>query len=159
MIDQFRLKRPNDVSLCLAVAAERAKLDFFFFNEWASSNTLSASYADKISSGQSIPVQKKIKVDAMPLRDIMHDHFHGQAPDFLNIDVEDLDIDVLKSNDWYFYRPKVVAVEDFDFSLSAMGTSPITQALADQGYLLFSRTIYTSFFIDEKFNRENWGFK
>lgn len=154
MIDQFKLKRPNDISICMAVASEKSELDFFFFNEWASSNTLSESFAERISSGQNVPIQKKIKVNAIPLRDIMREHFDGDPPDFLNIDVEDLDVEVLQSNDWGIHRPKVVAVEDFDLPFENGIKTPITQILESHGYLFFSRTIYTNFFIDEKFNRE-----
>ena len=36
----------------------------------------------------------------------------GQAIDFLNVDVEGHDLEVLESNDWKRFRPKVIVVED-----------------------------------------------
>lgn len=39
--------------------------------------------------------------------------------DLLNIDTENMDFDVLKSNDWARWKPKVIVVESHGFEVGA----------------------------------------
>ncbi len=53
------------------------------------------------------------------------------------------------------YHPSfasVVAVEDFGFRFKAPNGSKLYALLVESGYQMFSRTIYTSFFIESGFN-------
>jgi FkbM family methyltransferase len=152
MIEQFKLARPGDVNLNIAVGAERGRMLFYKFHDWASSNTLRKEFAENISKQQNVPITSRTEVEIVPLVEIMDTYFCDGGPDFLNIDVEELDAEVLGSNDWKRFRPKVVAVEDFGFRFKAPSASKLYALLVESGYQMFSRTIYTSFFIESGFN-------
>ena len=152
MIEACRLARPGDVNLRLAIAGDRGKRPYFVFHEWASSNTLCEAFAKHISATQQVDITSRSEVEVVPLVEIMQRYFRDRAPDFLNIDVEDLDSEVLCSNDWNRFRPSVVAVEDFEFRVDAPLRSKIYALLTGHGYKLFSRTVYTNFFIETAFN-------
>ena len=54
-------------------------------------------------------------VKAMPLSSVLDIHLpRGKSIDFLDVDVEGADLEVLKSNDWDKYRPRYIMVEVFD---------------------------------------------
>ncbi len=159
MIDEFKLQRPNDVNLNVAVGKEHGTLEYYFFNDWASSNTCSPEFAAAISKGQNIPVDSQRLVEIVPLLEIMETYFRTAPPDFMNVDVEDLDADVIASNDWKRFRPKVIAVEEISFSSRDPGKSTIFNVLDENGYLFFSRTIFTNFFIERGFNASTHQFK
>jgi hypothetical protein len=54
--------------------------------------------------------------------------------DFFDIDVEGFDLEVLKTNDWVKYRPKVIVIES-DISLQNDISSEIVKYLELQNYL------------------------
>ncbi|MCK5460340.1 FkbM family methyltransferase, partial [Candidatus Parcubacteria bacterium] len=66
--------------------------------------------------------------------------------DFLSIDVEGLDYQVLKSNNWQKYRPEIVLIEDLKKSLTDIFNSNITIFMQKQGYQLYAKTFNTVFY-------------
>ena len=57
----------------------------------------------------------------------------GQTIDFISIDVEGLDYNVLLSNDWEKYQPQIILVEE-NVNVDELGNSPIYQFLKSKGY-------------------------
>jgi FkbM family methyltransferase len=150
MMAHFRNLRPNDVNLHAAVAGKEGTVTFYRFHEWASSNTISRQFADSIAKSQNIEIEQEIPVHALPLRKILDRHLPaGERIDFLNVDVESVDLEVLESNDWDKYRPLVVAIEDIGYDFDNPKASPTYNFLRERGYRPISRTIYTNFFADD----------
>lgn len=56
----------------------------------------------------------------------------------LNIDAEGLDMEVLQSNDWTRYKPKVVVVECVDFDLAHPEQSSVYCFLLAKNYRLYT---------------------
>jgi len=158
MIEEFNRVRPADTNINGAVGPENGTVEFHLFHDWASSNTTSGSFAEAISTAQNTAIARTTTVPMFTLDTIMERYFTDAPPDFMNIDVEDVDIQAIQSNDWQKYRPKVVAVEDFEFSVRH-SPSPITDFMFQSGYTLFSRAVYTSLFIEDEFNSRTLKFK
>ena len=66
----------------------------------------------------------------------------------LDIDVEGMDLDVLKSNNWLKYRPKLILVEILDNNLDNIKKNPVVQFMQKQNYIIFSKLDNTLFFKD-----------
>ena len=82
-----------------------------------------------------------------PLSSVLdHNLLKGQKIDFISIDVEGLDLEVLKSNDWSKYRPKFVLVEILSSGLHEIENSEIGQFLSDAGYAVSAKCVNTVFF-------------
>jgi hypothetical protein len=61
---------------------------------------------------------------------------------FLNIDTEGFEMDVLQSNNWQKFRPKVIAIEQNSiFSLSDVIESEVNKYLTQLGYLAFAKNL------------------
>ena len=69
-----------------------------------------------------------------------------QIIDFMSIDVEGLDYEVLISNDWSKYRPKYVLAEIFDSSLQEIEQGQIGKFMKNVGYFLYAKCIHTVVF-------------
>lgn len=150
MIAQFAQFRPKDISLHCGVGAVRGIMEFFQFHDWASSNTGSPEFARQVAAASNVPVPECVSVNVMTLREVMESYFASGAPDFMNVDVEEMDVDVLTSNDWDRYRPKIIAVEDLHYNFDRPHDSKIYGFLTSVGYDLFSRCIFTSLFRDRR---------
>ena len=80
----------------------------------------------------------------IPLKDILEQYLPTDKKiDFLNIDVEGLEIDVLKSNDWDRFSPEVILVEFFSTSLNDILRSDLHGFLTSLSYHLTSSTPHT----------------
>jgi hypothetical protein len=66
--------------------------------------------------------------------------------DFLSIDVEGLDLNVLRSNDWSRYRPKIVLAEDLNADIMESAKSELSEYLNRNDYSLLAKTVNTAFY-------------
>ena len=70
----------------------------------------------------------------------------GQKIDFLSIDVEGLDMEVLISNDWQKYRPEYILIEDKDFDFVTHESLEIYNFICKMNYQIMAKTLSTSIF-------------
>ena len=94
---------------------------------------------------------RKKSIDTWPLADILDEYLPaGTTIDFMTIDAEGLDMEVLRSNNWKKYRPSYILVESNPFMLSDMHSSELGQFMQQEGYSIFAKTYYTYFFRNMK---------
>jgi len=141
----FNNIRPRDTNLEIAVSQKEQELTYYMFNEPAL-NTFSKSIAMQ-RQNEDYKIEKNIKVPSLPLSKILSNHLpKRQLIDVLNVDVEGLDLEVLRSNDWQNYRPKIILVEILDSHLNAINSEPIYNYLGKKGYSLVSKLFHTCIF-------------
>jgi FkbM family methyltransferase len=105
--DLFLRHRKRDINLNVGVGSKNCQKEFYVnaspsFSEYAT-NTFVKKYKKENS------VSKLVNV--FTLETILNCFEIEQEIDFFDIDVEGLDLEVLKSNNWKKYRPKLVLVE------------------------------------------------
>lgn len=147
-MDSFRRSRPRDINIESAVALEDAYLTYHIFGERALNTFDEALARQYVESG--IPFVSRIDVRARPLANLLNEYLPaGQSIDLLTVDVEGLDLDVLKSNNWTRFRPKVLIVEELRQSPKNKDES-ICSYLAGLGYDEFARTYNSVFYMDKR---------
>jgi len=143
----FDKVRPRDTNLEIGVSRERASLTYYFIGENSPMNSFSPDFLKQIQMLDQ--VKSEITIPTVPLAEILERHLpQGQAIDFLNVDVEGHDLEVLESNDWQRFRPRVVVVEDE--ALDA-GTSTIVGRMRSHGYELCAQNVIVLDKINEYF--------
>lgn len=132
----FNLLRPGDINLEIGISATEGHADFYIFNEPAL-NTFNKETALAVEAQHArYQVTAIKKIPTKPLRDILHQHAPGKEIGLLTIDVEGLDLEVLKSNDWNQWRPKFIMVEDHNFEPGNPTGSEIFNYLHSLNYSL-----------------------
>lgn len=149
---EFLRLRPRDINIEAAVAEEVRDLTFYIFNEPALngfSKDLAEERAGKLYDWKII---EERPMKTVPLAQLLERHVPpGQKIDFMSIDVEGLDLEVLRSNNWEKFRPSVLLVEDSDEVTGFEGeTSEISRYLEARGYRSCCKTLLTTFFVDEE---------
>jgi hypothetical protein len=82
------------------------------------------------------------------LKEILDKHVPpGVTIDFMTIDVEGLDHEVICSSDWSRYRPRLVLVELLNVGIDHVFDHPTTQFLRQQGYRPVAKTLNSVFFV------------
>ena len=148
----FSIERPEDINLEIGVSKKQSELQFYMFNEPAL-NTFSIDEAKKKDGLRNYKIVDTKKIPTYPLKEIFDKHLkRNQNIDFISIDVEGLDLDVLKSNDWTTYRPHFVLVEDLQKqSLNDFfAKSDLFKYLDSLNYELVAKTFNTLFFKDKE---------
>ena len=144
----FPRRRRRDFNLNVGIG-NGEKLTFYVFNEGAL-NTFDPALAKerdgKIHLGRQYKIIDRIEVQTRTLADILDKHLPAGTPiDLLTIDVEGMDFDVLKSNDWTRYLPQFILVE-CESELDGLADDEIYQFLHAKGYSIAGRTLYTTLF-------------
>ena len=93
-----------------------------------------------------------IKVKVKKLCEILDEYLKDRKIDFLNVDVEGLDLDVLQSNNWAKYRPAFVLAEIQNSSLHNIDQNKIGQFMKECGYNIYAKQVNTVFFKDSYVN-------
>lgn len=145
----FKRIRSRDINLEMAVALTSGKLTYYAFNEPAL-NTFDSELAKQREANVRYRLETQIDLPTERLDRILTQYLPaGQHIDFMSVDVEGLDFDVLQSNDWTHFRPTYVLVERLSADRRDIcGVSPTIDYLAGQGYSLFAHTVNTAFFYD-----------
>ncbi|MBL0358569.1 MAG: FkbM family methyltransferase [Chitinophagaceae bacterium] len=114
--------RPHDTVVNAGIGISAAgEADFYLFPNYANGlSTFSEKEARHweqtgMKGLGKIPVEKVIKLPLIPVNDILEKYFSSKAPNFVSIDVEGLDLDILKSLDFAKYQPEVICVETLGY--------------------------------------------
>lgn len=138
----FRIFRMRDTFVHAAVGAE-GQHTYYRFSDGAY-NTFDATEAEARKKNPRLTFLGEEKISLRPLSSIIN----GRSIDFLNVDAEGKDVEILRSHDWQTF-PKVIAVEDHAFDVHVPRQSEVYAYLVDKGYkltglcgptLVFSRT-------------------
>jgi FkbM family methyltransferase len=144
---KFAELRPRDINVVAGVGSTPSKLEFYVFNEAAVSTfdlELATRYAKEVPEWKIISQEK---VEVRPLSEILDECTKpDQHIDFLNVDAEGRDLDVLVSNDWNHYRPSIVAVECHGNTCESVADDPVAKFLAARGYVSIAKTFSTVIF-------------
>lgn len=88
----------------------------------------------------------RLRVPVVPLKQVLDEHLPAETTiDFLTVDVEGMDLDVLLSNNWSRYRPRFILVE-IKGSLAEVHSNPIHEMLNQHDYRLEGKTLKTAIF-------------
>lgn len=141
----FNIKRRRDVNLEIGVSKNGGDLYFFIFEEGAL-NTFSEELANKYKSLGYKMIEKRI-VKTSKLGDILDTYLpKSQKIDFMSIDVEGVDVDVLESNNWDLYKPRYLLIEMHGVRFADMENSKFYLFLNSIGYELVSIAYITLIF-------------
>jgi hypothetical protein len=115
-------------------------------------NTFSESEARRYEETGKHQIVRIDKIPVVTTHDIFRDHFGDSAPDFLTIDVEGLDFEILDSIDFDKYRPVVVCVETLTFSenKSEQKLPETIELLKSAGYMVYADTYINTIFVDRR---------
>ena len=143
----FRKDRARDLNIEIGVGLEESCLNYYVFNEPALNSFSENISRERHNSQTEYKILKVLPVDVLPLSIILDRNLpDGQGIDFMTVDVEGLDYDVLKSNNWVKYRPKIVLAEVLGSSLNELQDSQIGRLMNEVGYVLHAKTVHTVFF-------------
>ena len=145
----FDKLRPRDYNLEMGVSLEKGNLTYFVFNESAL-NSFNEELSLEREKNTDYRLLNKITVSTDRLDSILSEHIKNTPIDFMSIDVEGHEMEVLQSNNWELFRPKYILIELLNSDLDSIKADSTYQFLTKIGYKLFAKTFNTYFFVEDR---------
>jgi FkbM family methyltransferase len=147
-MEAFKKLRPRDINIEAAISETSEQLTYYYLGAGNSMNTFSKEFLTKLGAeGQ---IKKEINITTRRLDAILEEHAAGKEINVMSIDVEGLELSVLRSNNWDKFRPQLISLESFEV-MNEQGDYDveIRNYFKDIGYKLISKTINGIFFLRE----------
>lgn len=150
----FKKMRPTDTNLNIGVGKAIGSFDFYIMDDEAL-NTFSADEKENfLTMGNKLV--KTLKIDMLTINSIIEKYFGEFAPDFISIDAEGVDVEIIDSFDFKKYTPKVICIETINYTPDGTGTKRVElcRKIEAAGYFEYANTNINSIFVNKK-----WWFK
>ena len=153
-IDLFNLQRPKDKNICACLSSNISVKNLYFFHSGSPINSLEK----ETTKNKNNFITKKVKTTTL---NSVLSNFEINEIDYLNLDVEGHENDILQGFDINRYKPKVISVEYLDFKMEKMEfknnnlhnvlKSNIYNFLIENGYYFINWTHADLIFVHKSF--------
>jgi FkbM family methyltransferase len=142
----FNQFRPRDINLAVGVSDEPGIQTYFMFDESAL-NTFDEELCRQRQQDARYHLTGTFQIEMARLGALLNQYLpQGIEVDFVSIDTEGHDLNVLRSNNWVRYRPRVLLVERIEKSVEEVFSTELHYFLSEQKYRLFAKTYNTLFY-------------
>jgi FkbM family methyltransferase len=151
LFSEIKRKRHRDICLNIGVGSNnKSEADFYIMSSRAM-NTFSQAEAERYQSYGSLNIEKKIKIPLIQINQIISDNF-STKPNLISLDVEGLDIEIIKTFDFVRYRPEIFCIETLTYTedKSESKIPEIISHMETKNYFLYADTYINSIFVDKE---------
>ena len=107
--EKLTKNRKKDINLNLGIGRKNGKFIFYRFTP-STLSTFSIEKAEEYKK-QGYKLIDKREIEVRKLDDVLSEYCKDKIIDFMSIDTEGIDIEVLESNNWDKWRPKLIVIE------------------------------------------------
>jgi len=149
LIGEFFAERPDDINLNLGIAAKQGIGTFYLLgNEWLNTFSIDAAeYAVGFYSELGLSTENTIQIQLETLNAIVDKYNGGIFPEFLDIDIEGLDYDVLEKCDFTKSSPLVICVEVGTLEVARFNKVMAEKQCEGGGFLPYCRIPYNTIYV------------
>lgn len=140
----LKCMRTRDINLQVGISQVDEDKDYYVFQESAL-NTFDKQEAENVAALKSYGNYQIIKRQCRRLETVF-DEYQIQKIDFMDIDVEGMEMTVLQSINWEKVDINVILVEQKNMSIEDVMSSEIYQFLKDKGYIVMNKYRRTVFY-------------
>ena len=151
LANNFNVSRKEDVNLNLGIGDKEEALDFYVMKDNTLSTFSKEEYDFMISKGKELAEIKSIKLTTVSK--IIDQYCNKVFPDFLSLDVEGMDLEILKSIDFEKSYPKIICVEAADYSPIGAGKrrDELIDFLITKGYYEYANSNLNAIMVKNEF--------
>ncbi len=141
LIAAFHQHRPFDTNVNVGVALKPGTMKFYMWDDHSGRNTFNKEWADKLEK-----LEGSIDLEVTTIDIIVQLYCDGKYPDFLSIDIEGLDYDVLKQADFSKSSPRIICAE-----VPRQEDQKFCDMMHNKGYYKYSRHAVNVIFVREEY--------
>lgn len=149
MTQMLRELRPEDTIVEAGIGIdEHRSAPYYLIRDRPQLNTFSQEQVDRYRAEQKREVvEKTLDMPLRPIMEVIAEHFAESPPDLVSIDVEGLDLEILRTFDFAKSRPAVFCVETLRFGTKGLvgGTLDL---MREHGYVARGGSFVNTVFVD-----------
>lgn len=151
LLNAFLKERPNDTNLNIGVGTKEGELDFYVMEDTTLSTFSLEESKHLQQQGKKLNYIKKISTISLPK--IIEKFANNIFPDFLSLDVEGLDFEILQTIDFKHNFPKVICVEAAEYSPIGAGNrrTELIDFLVGNDYYEYANTNLNAIMVKKDF--------
>lgn len=151
LITAFTQYRPADTNLQCGVRFNDSTESTLYIMSSPVLNTFSKQEAEYVAAFGTYSITAEVPVPLLSLTDIIKAHCPSGVVDFMSIDVEGLDWEIIRYNPLHLIRPKVLCVETMRYTESGIGqkNETVIQYLTGIDYQVYADTGLNTIFVDK----------
>ncbi|WP_165000260.1 FkbM family methyltransferase, partial [Anaerophilus nitritogenes] len=157
LIQELKYYRYKDIILNNAVSTQGdSEIDFYVLSGDGLSTVSYEAALEFCKVNPNIKIMNEYKIKTISVTEII-DQYFGKAPTFISIDIEGLELEILKDIDFMKYRPLVIIVETIEYRpylAINIKTNEVADYLKTKGYVEYAFTGINSIFIDSEYMKK-----
>lgn len=148
---EFVKKRSRDLNFNFGISSIESTSTFYEMKDSTLSTFSKTEYSNYLELGYEL--MNSYNVEVVSIEKLLKSYCNSFLPDFLTIDAEGYDFQILKSLNFQFYRPKIVCLESRDHSKTGFGKKRVEllQFLIEKGYFEYADTGLNSIMVCNEF--------
>ena len=115
-IDLFNIERKKDLNICAAISSSKKIDDLFFYHNGSPINTL----VKDVALNRNTKYSEIKKIQSTSLNLVLEKYKIKDKINYLNIDTEGSELDVLRGFDLEKYKPNIISVEFLDLEMKKL---------------------------------------
>lgn len=149
--DGYKQLRPRDTFLTAGVGPKKGRVKFFEINPHTLS-TFSEETARSYVEEDGHEIVKTYNVPVIVIDKIIKKYFKNSLPNFLNIDIEGWDYEILQTLDFENWRPEVVCIETITYSTKneQVKVKKLFNLFKEHDYFPYADTFINTIFVDNR---------
>lgn len=150
LYEELRRVRPKDIVLNAGIGVDDASSVDFYIMDNRFLSTFSKEGAEHIASYGKNTIEQVVKIPLMNINAVIAEHFKT-CPNFVSLDVEGYDFDILKTFDFTAYRPEVFCLETIKYAQdnTEQKIPEIFDFMLSHGYMVYGDTYINTIFVDK----------
>ena len=146
---EIQKARKRDICLNVGVGFSEASVAEFYVMSCKTLNTFSKEEAERYQSYGSHSIEEVVRMPLLPVNTILEKYFTS-CPDFISIDAEGLDLEILNSFDFSKFRPAVFCVETITYTedRSEQKVEEVIDVMRSRGYFSYADTYINTIFVE-----------
>ena len=156
-IDLFNFARPKDININAAISDNEENKTLYFVDELNTQNTLEANHLFFLKNHHNLKNEEisKLKIRTKRLDKIL-DSYNYNDIDFMNIDVEGHELNILNSIDFLKYKIRFICIEMIDHNDQAkLINEKLNEILERNGYILEKKIDFNFIFKKINYDKKN----
>jgi FkbM family methyltransferase len=147
---EMQKRRKRDLCIHAGVGITGATEAEFYVMSSKTLNTFSKMEAERLAGYGRQKIEKVIQVPLLPISKILEQHLL-RVPNFVSLDVEGLDYDILKSLNLPEWRPEVFCIETITYTEDNTEEKEnlIIEYMLSHEYMVYADTYINTIFVDK----------
>lgn len=144
----FQRYRKRDINLNIGIAKTTGSLKYYMMDV-PTLNTFSEKDATSFVEKWGHKIIKVIDIPVDTIDNVIKKYSQGIYPDFISIDAEGFEMDIVERMFFLESKPKVICIETIEYTTTGIANTEVeaTDFLLKNGYMLFATTYINSIFV------------